>query len=38
VKPGGPSLFGPLPQDSLDDAILTYAARAKTPPSSRGSK
>ena len=38
AKPGGPSLFGPLPQDSLDDAILTYAARAKTPPSSRGSK
>jgi hypothetical protein len=38
AKPAGPSLFGPLPQDSLDDAILTYAARAKTPPSSRGSK
>lgn len=38
ATPGGPSLFGPLPQDSLDDAILTYAARAKTPPSSRGSK
>ena len=38
AKPAGPSLFGPLPQDSLDDAILTFAARTKTPPSSRGSK
>jgi hypothetical protein len=38
VQPDGPSLFGPMPQDSLDDAILTYVARAKNAPPSRGSK
>jgi hypothetical protein len=37
-KPSGSSIFGPLPQDSLDDAILTYVSKAKNDPPSRGSK
>jgi hypothetical protein len=38
VQPNGVSLFGPMPQDSLDDAILTYVARAKNGPPPRGTK
>jgi hypothetical protein len=38
AQPGGPSLFGPMPQESLDDAILTYVARTKNGPPSSGSK
>lgn len=37
-KPTGESLFGALPKESLDDAILSYVSHAKPPPSSRGSK
>jgi hypothetical protein len=38
VQAGGASLFGPMPQESLDEAILTYVARVKNVPPSRGSK
>jgi hypothetical protein len=35
---GGKSIFGPLPQESLDDAILSFAATVKNGPPTRGSK
>jgi hypothetical protein len=38
VQPGSTSLFGTVPQESLDDAILTYVARTRNGPPTRGSK
>jgi hypothetical protein len=35
---GSKSIFGPLPQESLDDAILNFAATVKNGPPTRGSK
>jgi hypothetical protein len=37
-RPGGESIFGVAPQESLDDVILTYASTAKAVPSSRRGK
>jgi hypothetical protein len=35
---GSKSIFGPLPQESLDDAILSFATTVKNGPPTRGSK
>jgi hypothetical protein len=37
-KPSGESIFGATPQESLDDAILSYVSHAKNGPPTRGSK
>jgi hypothetical protein len=37
-KPSGESIFGATPQESLDDAILSYVTHAKNGPPTRGSK
>lgn len=38
VKPGGDSIFGTLPQESLDDVILSYVSHSKNGPTTRRSK
>jgi hypothetical protein len=38
AKPSAESIFGATPQESLDDAILSYVSHAKNGPPTRGSK
>lgn len=38
MEPGGESIFGTAPQESLDEVILSYVTHAKNGPPSRGSK
>jgi hypothetical protein len=37
-KPGGDSIFGTAPQESLDDVILGYVTQGKNGPDTRGRK